>query len=161
MGRASAHKNRAGPLERNTPDRSRPINACWQIVALRRMEIACVRLLSRLLGFFAAQVLILIALCFPHRCARFAGAEPASRAEGTCADVHLSDVEGRCLTRQAAVHMLDPYRGVYITNSWQFSRTCPVLDHPYGWTVVDTTSMYSNETTLNTQDRDETLNPKP
>ena len=109
MGRASAHKNRAGPLERNTPDRSRPINACWQIVALRRMEIACVRLLSRLLGFFAAQVLILIALCFPHRCARFAGAEPASRAEGTCADVHLSDVEGRCLTRQAAVHMLDPY----------------------------------------------------
>ena len=23
------------------------------------------------------------------------------------------------------------------------------LDHPYGWTVVDTTSMYSNKTTLN------------
>ena len=23
------------------------------------------------------------------------------------------------------------------------------LDHPYGWTVVDTTSMYSNKTTVN------------
>ena len=52
-----------------------------------------------------------------------------------------------CGKRRAGMHNII----CLLSCAWQLvaEKQSDRLDHPYGWTVVDTTSMYSNKTTLN------------
>ena len=49
-----------------------------------------------------------------------------------------------CITSYVCCPVLDNW----LQKSNQIDWIIP-MDHPYGWTVVDTTSLYSNKTTLN------------
>ena len=62
--------------------------------------------------------------------------------------LHLAGILNPCplvlVLARPSVPMLSPA----CVRAGRFCRVPDRLDHPCGWTVVDTTSMYSNKTTL-------------